>query len=336
MPGRRVGVPCAAAWAANQRGDRRGGAIVRCGRIPPGCVSVAPYRNPGPPGAGGVTLATARHRRGRGHHDGAPADLVPAADGHGRPPLSFVADIQGRQTRSGTVNIDLALTGSRVRQPPGSDPEIHGGTIVLAESLDDVETAFQQAVAASRRRCCSPTSAFPASSTTRSRRPAGTSCRCSPSGCPRATWTRRGRANWTRTRTGCRAGRGGRAGLHQLGAGPPGDRAHQMQEEYGLVGGSTSTASCRWGRCSTPAPPRGTRTCARRSGGCTRPVRHRRRRRGHRHSGRNVVRQALAYRRAQRWTERRDRWRRALARRPARRFGGVGWAAVGRGQATVR
>jgi phytoene dehydrogenase-like protein len=30
---------------------------------------------------------------------------------------------------------------------PGFDPEVHGGTIVLAESLDDIETAFQDAVA---------------------------------------------------------------------------------------------------------------------------------------------------------------------------------------------
>ena len=30
---------------------------------------------------------------------------------------------------------------------PETDPQVHGGTIVLAESLDDVEAAFQQAVA---------------------------------------------------------------------------------------------------------------------------------------------------------------------------------------------
>ena len=35
--------------------------------------------------------------------------------------------------------------------------------------------------------------------------------------------------------------------------------------------------------------------------------------------GRNVVRQVLADRRAQRWTERRDRWRGALARPPGSR-----------------
>jgi phytoene dehydrogenase-like protein len=30
---------------------------------------------------------------------------------------------------------------------PGFDPQVHGGTIVLAESLDDIEGAFQEAVA---------------------------------------------------------------------------------------------------------------------------------------------------------------------------------------------
>ena len=30
---------------------------------------------------------------------------------------------------------------------PGFDPEVHGGTIVLAESLDELEGAFQDAVA---------------------------------------------------------------------------------------------------------------------------------------------------------------------------------------------
>ena len=63
-------------------------------------------------------------------------------------PPSFVADIEGWQTRSGTVKINLALDRLPVfAGHPGFDPQVHGGTIVLAESLDDVETAFQQAVA---------------------------------------------------------------------------------------------------------------------------------------------------------------------------------------------
>jgi phytoene dehydrogenase-like protein len=63
-------------------------------------------------------------------------------------PPGFLADIRGWQTRSGTVKINVALD----RLPgfashPQFDPQVHGGTIVLAESLDDVENAYQQAVA---------------------------------------------------------------------------------------------------------------------------------------------------------------------------------------------
>ena len=62
-------------------------------------------------------------------------------------PPGFVADIERWQTRSGTVKINLALDRLPVfTSHPEADPQIHGGTIVLAESLDDIETAFQQAV----------------------------------------------------------------------------------------------------------------------------------------------------------------------------------------------
>jgi phytoene dehydrogenase-like protein len=62
-------------------------------------------------------------------------------------PDEFVEDIRGWQTRSGTVKINLALGRLPVfASHPGFDPQIHGGTIVLAESLDDIETAFQDAV----------------------------------------------------------------------------------------------------------------------------------------------------------------------------------------------
>jgi phytoene dehydrogenase-like protein len=63
-------------------------------------------------------------------------------------PEDFVADIESWQTRSGTVKINFAVD----RLPtftahPDYDPSIYGGTIVLAESLDDVENAYQEAVA---------------------------------------------------------------------------------------------------------------------------------------------------------------------------------------------
>ena len=62
-------------------------------------------------------------------------------------PADFVAAIERWKTRSGTVKINLALD----RLPefvarPGFDPTVHGGTIVLAETLDDIEGAFQDAV----------------------------------------------------------------------------------------------------------------------------------------------------------------------------------------------
>jgi phytoene dehydrogenase-like protein len=62
-------------------------------------------------------------------------------------PESFTDDIRHWQTRSGTVKINLALDRLPVfASHPDFDPQLHGGTIVLAESLDDVENAFQEAV----------------------------------------------------------------------------------------------------------------------------------------------------------------------------------------------
>ncbi len=61
-------------------------------------------------------------------------------------PADFVDDIRTWKTRSGTVKINLALD----RLPTFTshadfDPQVHGGTIVLADSLDDIEEAFQDA-----------------------------------------------------------------------------------------------------------------------------------------------------------------------------------------------
>jgi phytoene dehydrogenase-like protein len=62
-------------------------------------------------------------------------------------PDDFVADIRGWQSRSGTVKINLAVDRLPVfTAHPEPDPRVYGGTIVLAESLDDLEGAFQQAV----------------------------------------------------------------------------------------------------------------------------------------------------------------------------------------------
>jgi phytoene dehydrogenase-like protein len=63
-------------------------------------------------------------------------------------PADFVADIRGWQSRSGTVKINLAVDELPVfTSHPEFDPQVHGGTIVLAESLDDIEFAYQDSVA---------------------------------------------------------------------------------------------------------------------------------------------------------------------------------------------
>lgn len=63
-------------------------------------------------------------------------------------PADFVADIERWKTRSGTVKINLVV--GRLPEfvaKPGYDPQVHGGTIVLADSVEDLEGAFQDAVA---------------------------------------------------------------------------------------------------------------------------------------------------------------------------------------------
>ncbi len=62
-------------------------------------------------------------------------------------PPDFVTDIERWKTRSGTVKVNLVLDRlPEFPAKPGFDPEVHGGTIVLAESLDELETGFQDAV----------------------------------------------------------------------------------------------------------------------------------------------------------------------------------------------
>ncbi len=62
-------------------------------------------------------------------------------------PEPFRDEIRAWQTRSGTVKINLALDRLPVfASHPAYDPQVHGGTIVLAESLDAIEDAYQEAV----------------------------------------------------------------------------------------------------------------------------------------------------------------------------------------------
>lgn len=63
-------------------------------------------------------------------------------------PDGFVADIERYRSRSGTVKVNVALDRlPEFTSRPGFDPQVHGGTIVLADSLDEVETSFQEAAA---------------------------------------------------------------------------------------------------------------------------------------------------------------------------------------------
>ena len=62
-------------------------------------------------------------------------------------PTAFVERIEQWRSRSGTVKVNVAVDRlPEFTAKPGFDPEVHGGTIVLAESLDDIEGAFQDAV----------------------------------------------------------------------------------------------------------------------------------------------------------------------------------------------
>jgi phytoene dehydrogenase-like protein len=63
-------------------------------------------------------------------------------------PSDFVADIESWKSRSGTVKVNFAVDRLPVfTAHPEPDPQVYGGTIVLAESLDELETSFQEAVA---------------------------------------------------------------------------------------------------------------------------------------------------------------------------------------------
>jgi phytoene dehydrogenase-like protein len=63
-------------------------------------------------------------------------------------PDEFLARMERWRTRSGTVKVNVAVDRlPEFAAKPGFDPEVHGGTIVMAESLDDIEGAFQDAVA---------------------------------------------------------------------------------------------------------------------------------------------------------------------------------------------
>jgi phytoene dehydrogenase-like protein len=226
-----------------------------------------------------------------------PADLPP----------DFVADIRGWQTRSGTVKINLALDRlPAFTSHPGFDPQVHGGTIVLAESLDDIETAFQQAVAGQPSAVpfadiCIP-SVFDDSLAPPGHHVMSLFTQWVPHRYAGAPHEADLAAHADRVIARVEAVAPGFTGsvLHRQVIGP-----HQMQEEYGLVGGNIFHGELSLGQMFHARPAAGyadLRTPVRglyqagsatHGGGGVTGV-----------PGRNVVRQVLADRRAQRWAGR--------------------------------
>jgi len=246
-------------------------------------------------------------------------------DPAGLPP-DFVADIRGWQTRSGTVKINLALDRLPVfASHPEPDPQVHGGTIVLAESLDDIENAFQQAVAGRPSELpfadiCIP-SVFDDSLAPPGHHVMSLFTQWVPHGYAGAPHEAELSAHADRVLARLEAVAPGFTDsvLHRQVIGP-----HQMQEEYGLVGGNIFHGELSLGQMFHARPAAGyadLRTPVRglyqagsatHGGGGVTGI-----------PGRNVVRQVLADRRAQRWLDRwdgrrPDGWARRADRLPTR------------------
>jgi phytoene dehydrogenase-like protein len=219
-------------------------------------------------------------------------------------PAGFVADIRGWRSRSGTVKINLALDRlPAFASHPSPDPSVYGGTIVLAESLDDIETAFQQAVAGAPSALpfadiCIPSvfddSLAPAGKHVMSLFTQWVPCGYADSPDDAALEAYAGRVL---DRVEAVAPGFTASVLHRQVIGP-----HQMQQEYGLVGGNIFHGELSLGQMFHARPAAGyadLRTPVRglyqagsatHGGGGVTGI-----------PGRNVVRQILADRRAERW-----------------------------------
>ncbi len=222
-------------------------------------------------------------------------------------PAGFVADIRGWRSRSGTVKINLALDRLPVfASHPEPDPSVYGGTIVLAESLDDIETAFQQAVSGAPATLpfadiCIP-SVFDDSLAPAGKHIMSMFTQWVPCGYADAPHDADLEAYADRVLARVEKVAPGFADsvLHRQVIGP-----HQMQEEYGLVGGNIFHGELSLGQMFHARPAAGyadLRTPVRglyqagsatHGGGGVTGI-----------PGRNVVRQVLADRRAERWRRR--------------------------------
>jgi phytoene dehydrogenase-like protein len=219
-------------------------------------------------------------------------------------PDGFVADIRGWRSRSGTVKINLALDRLPVFSAyPDPDPSVYGGTIVLAESLDDIENAFQQAVAGAPAELpfadiCIP-SVFDDSLAPAGKHVMSLFTQWVPSSYAAEPHAADLEAYADRVLARVEAVAPGFTDsiLHRQVIGP-----HQMQEEYGLVGGNIFHGELSLGQMFHARPAAGyadLRTPVRglyqagsatHGGGGVNGI-----------PGRNVVRQVLADRRAERW-----------------------------------
>ncbi|MGH3187397.1 MAG: phytoene desaturase family protein [Streptosporangiaceae bacterium] len=222
-------------------------------------------------------------------------------------PAEFVADIRGWRSRSGTVKINLALDRLPVFSSfPEPDPSVYGGTIVLAESLDDIENAFQQAVsgvpaALPFADICIP-SVFDDSLAPKGQHVMSMFTQWvpheyadAPDDAALQAYADRVLARVETVAPGFTS-----SVLHRQVIGP-----HQMQEEYGLVGGNIFHGELSLGQMFHARPAAGyadLRTPVRglyqagsatHGGGGVTGI-----------PGRNVVRQVLADRRYERWRQR--------------------------------
>src|SRR6202167_2426841 len=229
-------------------------------------------------------------------------------------PAGLVADIRGWRSRSGTVKINLALDRLPVfASHPEPDPSVYGGTSVLAESLDDIEGAFQQAVSGTPASLpfadiCIPSvfddSLAPAGKHIMSMFTQWVPCDYAdePHDADLQAYADRVLARMEKVAPGFTD-----SVLHRQVIGP-----HQMQEEYGLIGGNIFPRGLSFGQMVHARPAHGyadLRTPLRelyqagsathRGGGVTGVP------------GRNVVRQIRADRRADRLAARLRRRERA-------------------------
>lgn len=107
-------------------------------------------------------------------------------------PAGFVDDLEDWRSRPGTVKINLALAElPEFTANPGFDPAVHGGRPPFSTAWNISSAPSRRRAPARRRRCRSPTARSRRCSTRRLPRRAGTSCRCSPSGCRRPGAMRR-------------------------------------------------------------------------------------------------------------------------------------------------